>query len=80
MEVVAVMEVVACSVGGSRLCWFASLCGGRLFMHVLFVCQPTGSYALILIYPFLLHVVAIPLCRVSYPSRLKFEVVDVRVH
>ena len=80
MEVVAITEVVACSVGG-RLCWLASLCGGMPFVHVLSICRPTGCYALMLIHPFLLHVVAIPLCIVDfYPSRLKFEVVDVRVH
>ena len=49
-------------------------------MHVLSICRPTGCYALILIHPFLLHVVAIPLCSSFVSSRLKFEVVDVHVH
>ena len=41
-------------VGGSCVCWFTSLIGGRPFVHVLSVCRPTGSYALILIHLFLL--------------------------
>ena len=42
--------------------WFSSLCGGRPFVHALSIRQPTGCYAVILIHPFLLHVVDIPLC------------------
>ena len=61
VEVVAVVEVVDCSVGG-HLCWFSSLCGGRPFVYALSIRQPTGCYALILIHPFLLQLVDIPLC------------------
>ena len=60
-------------VGGSRLCWFASLCGGRPLVHVLSIFRPTGCYALILIHPFLLSVVAIPLSSSFLPISAKIR-------
>ena len=75
VEVVAVMEVVG-SRGGSRRragtcsrlqCWWSPVLVSqslwqKVLVHVLTIRRPTGCYALILIHPFLLHVVTIPLC------------------
>ena len=46
--------------------------------HVHAICRPTGCYALILTFPFLLWLVCCCLV-VFYPRRLKFVVVNVRV-
>ena len=57
-------------VRGSSLC---SLRGGTPFVHVLSICWPTVCYAVIFICTLCMLVV-------YYPTRLKFTVVDVRVH
>ena len=68
-----------CLVGGSCLCWPASLCGGRPFVHDLSICRLTGCYTIILIHPFLLWVLSCCLA-LLYPSGLKFSLVDVHLY